>query len=484
MDRNTIKNVLKFLSLVGLIINFFFLIPIITGVIYKENIKPFVIFSFISSTLFFIILTILKKHPIKMKTKDAILSVNLVWFLIGIMGAIPLILESHISFIDAFFESISGFTTTGATIYTNITDLPKNVLMLRSTMHWIGGMGIIVFSVGLLSIINPTGSMALFKSESTGISVDKITPKLKHTALQLWGIYLVLTFIDTILLKIEGMNFFDAINHAFSTISTGGFSTKSESMGYWLNNYWILWTTTIFMFLSGINFIAHLKLLKKDISGFKSEEVKWYTIIFIILSLTVSLIHYFMSNDSLSFALTHGFFTISSIITTTGFATLDYSLWGQSTIAIIFIAMLLGGNAGSTAGGIKIIRFIVMFKNLKYQIKKILSPNSIISVKIDGKKLPTYIINNVSAFLFLYILTTTTITLYLFASGYDALTSISASIACVGNIGPGFGHVGPVDNFGFFTDTQKFILAIGMIIGRLEFFTVLALLSKDFWRKF
>jgi len=255
-------------------------------------------------------------------------------------------------------------------------------------------------------------------------------------------------------------------------------------MGYWLNNPWILWTTTFFMFISGINFIAHLKLLKKDFSGYKSEEVIWYTLIFVVLSVGVSLVHYLNSKDSLFFALTHGFFTISSILTTTGFATVDYSQWGQIAIALIFIAMLIGGNAGSTAGGIKVIRFVVMFKNLHYQIKKTLYPNAILSVKVDNQKISQSVINNVSAFFFLYILTVSIIALYLFASGYDTLTSLSASIACVGNIGPGFGHVGPVDNFAFFTQTQKLILAIGMIIGRLEFYTVLILLSREFWKKF
>ncbi|WP_456479535.1 TrkH family potassium uptake protein [Nautilia sp.] len=484
MDRVTVKNILKFLSIVGLMTEFFFLIPIVTGVIYDEDVTSFIIYSAAATTVFFLILLWLKNHRMKMKIKDAILSVNLVWVMLGVLGAIPLMLETNITFIDGFFEAASGFTTTGATIYSDITDLSKNILMLRSTMHWIGGMGIIVLGVGLLSLINPTGSLALFKGESTGITPDKITPKIKHTALKLWGIYFTITFIDAFLLKIEGMGFFDAINHAFATISTGGFSTRSESLGYWSNNPWILWTTTFFMFISGINFIAHIKFLKKDYSGYKSEEVVWFSVIFFVLSVGVSLIHYFNSEDSLFYTLTHGFFTISSILTTTGFATVDYSGWGQAAIALIFIAMLIGGNAGSTAGGIKVIRFVVMFKNLKYQIKKILFPNAIISVKVDRKTIPQQIINNVSAFIFLYILTVTSIALYLFANGYDTLTSLSASIACVGNIGPGFGHVGPVDNFAFFTQTQKLILAIGMIIGRLEFFTVLILLSKDFWKKF
>ena len=484
MDRSTVKNVTKFLSLIGLIISIFFLIPIVTGIIYNENIESFFNINILYIGIFSFILILLKEHKINMKIKDSILSVNLVWILISCMGAIPLILQTHINFIDGFFESASGFTTTGATIYDDISNLPKNVLMLRSVMHWIGGMGIIVLGVGLLSFINPTGSMALFKSEATGIVAEKITPKLKDTAIKLWLIYVGITLLDTVLLKLEGMNLFDAINHAFSTVSTGGFSTKTESMGYWINNPLILWTTTFFMFISGINFIAHIKLLKKDFSGYKSEEVLWYSILFLILGFSVSIIHYIKSPDNMFFSLTNGFFTVSSLITTTGFATIDYSKWGHIIIAILFIAMFLGGNAGSTAGGIKIIRFIVMFKNIHSQIKQILFPNAITNIKIDNSRIPKNVINNVSAFIFLYFLTIVFISLFLYGSGYDFLTSISASIASVGNIGPGFGHVGPVDNFAFFTQFQKLILAIGMIIGRLEFYTMLILLSREFWKKF
>jgi trk system potassium uptake protein TrkH len=484
MDRTSLINILKFLALVGLIIEALFSFSIFTALIYHEKIDSFY-YYWISCIIFFsLILIIFKNHKMKLSIKEAILSVNLVWIMGGILGAIPLIILTKVSFIDGFFESVSGFTTTGATIYSDISNLPKSALMLRSTMHWIGGMGIIVLSIGLLSLINPTASLALFKSEATGITPEKITPKLKQTALKLWQVYILITLIDLFLLKIEGMNWFDAINHAFATISTGGFSTKSESLGYWINNPLILWTTTVFMLLSGINFIAHIKALKGDFSGFKSEEVKWFLLVFIVLSLTLSLIHYFQSNDSLFFDITNGFFTISSILTTTGFATINYTLWGQAAVAIIFIAMFLGGNAGSTAGGPKIIRYIVMFKNLKFQIKKFLYPNAIFSVKIDNKPISMNTINSVGAFFFLYILTNTIIALYLYACGYDTLTSISAAIACVGNIGPGFGHVGPVDNFAFFSKTQKIVLSIGMIIGRLEFFTVLMLLSKDFWKKF
>ncbi|AZV45931.1 potassium transporter [Nautilia sp. PV-1] len=484
MDRSSVKNILKFLALVGLLNNLFFLIPVTTGVIYHENIDGFIFFTIVTTLLFGLILYWLKNHKIEMKIKEAILSVNLVWLMVSVLAAIPMIMMTHISFIDAFFESVSGFTTTGATIYPEVSNLPKTVLMLRSTTNFFGGMGIIVLGIGLLSIINPTGTLALFKSESTGITPDKITPKIKHTALILWIVYFCMIVANIVLFKLEGMNWFDAINQAFACVATGGFSTKDNSFGYWINNPWILWTAIFFMFISGMNFIAHIKLIKGDFSGYKSEEVKWYVIIFLVFSLALSLVHYFHSNNTFFFSLTNGFFTITSILTCTGFATVNYDTWTHLAQALILVTMLFGGNAGSTAGGIKTIRFVVMFKNLKYQIQKILYPNAILSIKIDKKTVSRYVVNNVSAFIFLYILTVTVISLILFAGGHDALTSLSATLECVGNIGVGLQHVGPVYNFSGFSGFDKVVLAIGMIIGRLECYTVLILLTRQFWKKF
>jgi trk system potassium uptake protein TrkH len=289
---------------------------------------------------------------------------------------------------------------------------------------------------------------------------------------------------NIILFKIEGMSLFDAINQAFACVATGGFSTKDNSFGYWIHNPWILWTAIFFMFISGINFIAHIKLLKGDFSGYKSEEVKWYVIIFLVFSTALSLVHYFHSHDSLFYSFTNGYFTITSILTCTGFASVNYDTWSHIALALILVTMLFGGNAGSTAGGIKTIRFVVMFKNIKYQLKKILSPNAILSIKIDGKNISQHVVNNVSAFIFLYILTVTIISLILFAGGHDALTSLSATLECVGNIGVGLGHAGPAYNFAPFSNLDKIALSAGMIIGRLECYTVLILLSRDFWKKF
>jgi trk system potassium uptake protein TrkH len=459
------------------------LLDIVVALIYNENYLNFLLYD----TLFFIINSLiwlfLKNHELDLKIKDSILIVNLLWILLGIAGAIPFILYTNVSLASAFFEAISGFTTTGATIYSDIESLPYLILFHRSLMHWLGGLGVIVLGVGLLSILNPTGSLSLFKAESTGISIEKLTPKIKDTAISLWLIYLILTIVDTLLLKVFGMNWFDAINHAFSTISTGGFSTKNNSMGYFTNDG-IIWTTTIFMMLAGINFLAHLRVYYKDFSGYKSEEVKIYFMLFSILSIALTFIHIDIGGDSFYDAMKHSFFTIASVMTTTGFATIDYGTWSHLAIAIIFIGMLLGGNAGSTAGGIKIIRHIIIFKTLFLEFKRTLHPYSINSVFIDGEKQNDKILTATFGFLTLFMITVGIVTIYVYARGFDAMSAISAGFAIVGNIGPGFSLVGPADNFAFFNDFDKIFLSLGMIIGRLECYTVFILLSSYFWKKF
>lgn len=484
MDIYALKNIFKFLSVIGVALSFFLFTAVIVGWIYHEDMRDFLLFDLFLFAFNAVIFLALKNHNMKLSIKDGILSVNLIWILLGFSGAIPIMLYTGVSPADGFFEAVSGFTTTGATVFSDIEALPKSILYLRSLMHWLGGMGIIVLGVGLFSIINPSGSMALFKAESTGIKMEKITPKVKDTAIRLWGIYVLFTVVDAIALKLAGMSMFDAVNHAFSTISTGGFSTKNSSLGYYDSSL-IVWITTFFMIISGINFLAHLKLFSTGkFDGYKREEVIWYMMTFIILSLILSSIDVFVDYDNYFHALTHSFFTIASVLTTTGFATLDYSEWGHIAISVIFVAMLVGGNAGSTAGGVKVIRYIVLFKNIALQLKKTLHPNAIVAVFIDGKKMSSQVTSSITGFMFLFIITNMLVTVYLFGRGFDAMTSISTALATVGNIGPGFELTGPAHNYAFFSSTDKIILSFAMIIGRLEFYTVFLLFSRSFWKKF
>ncbi len=484
MDTYALKNIFKFVSIIGMVLSLFWLSAIVVGWLYHEDMNPFLIFDVLFFGINAVVYLLLRKHSVRLSIKEGILSVNLIWVLLGIAGAVPLMLYTSVSFYDAFFESISGFTTTGATIFTDIESLPKSMLYLRSLMHWLGGMGIIVLGVGLFSLINPSGSLALFKAESTGIKMEKVTPKIRDTAIRLWGIYVLFTVVDAIALKLAGMNLFDAVNHAFSTISTGGFSTKNASLGYYDSSL-IVWITTVFMILSGINFLAHLKLFSTGSSdGYKREEVVWYIAVFIGLSLVLSGVDEFVDNDNTFHALTHSFFTIASVMTTTGFATLDYAQWGHIAISVIFLAMLIGGNAGSTAGGVKVIRYIVLFKNLGTQMHKILHPNAVVGVFIDRQRLSSQIINATTGFIFLFIITNMIVTLYLFGRGFDAMTAVSTALATVGNIGPGFALTGPAENYAFFSNADKMLLSFAMIVGRLEFYTVFLLFGRSFWKKF
>lgn len=477
------KNILKILSIIGITVSIIFLLDVVVGIVYQENYGKFLLFDGLMFGINLLIWLFLRRHRLDLKIKDSILVVNLLWVLLGVVGALPLFIYTDISFASAFFEAISGFTTTGATIYSDIESLPMMVLFHRSLMHWLGGLGVIVLGIGLLSMINPTGSLSLFKAESTGIQLEKLTPRIKDTAMSLWIVYLVLTAIDMLLLKLFGMSWFDAINHAFSTLSTGGFSTKNSSIGYF-NNDAIIWTTTLFMMLAGVNFLAHLKLYQGDLSGYKNEEMQWYITIFLMLSLSLAFVHMDMSGDSFYDAFKHASFTIASVMTTTGFATVDYSTWSNLAIAIIFVGILMGGNTGSTAGGIKIIRHVIIFKSLASEIKRVLHPNTIISVFIDKVKLKERILSSTLGFFTLFMLTIAVVTIYIFAQGYDSMTSVSAAFALVGNVGPGFSLVGPANNFSFFSDIDKIFFALAMIIGRLECYTVFVLLSISFWKKF
>ncbi|WP_456381324.1 TrkH family potassium uptake protein [Hydrogenimonas sp.] len=477
------KSIFKVLSLIGITLGLFFGLDLLIGWLYGEPLWSFFLFDVLFIGLNLAIFLSLQKHRVILKIRESILAVNLLWILIGVAGAVPLFLYTSVTFPSAFFEAISGFTTTGATVYSDIESLPHMILFHRSLMHWLGGVGIIVLGVGLLSFINPTGSLSLFKAEATGIQIEKLRPKIRDTALSLWGIYMLLTLADTLLLKLFGMDWFDAVNHAFSTLSTGGFSTKNSSLGFF-QSYWIIWTTTLFMMLSGINFLAHLKLLYRDTSGYRSEEVRWYLVIFSILGLALTMVHMELGGDNFGHASTHAFFTIASVMTTTGFATIDYGSWSHLAVTIIFMGMLVGGNAGSTAGGVKVIRYVVIFKTLFSEMKRILHPKALISVFVDGVKLERHILASTFGFFTLFVFTVGLMSVYIYAVGYDEMTAISGALAIVGNVGPGFGHVGPAENFGFFNDIDKLVLSFGMIVGRLECYTVFILFTSSFWKRF
>jgi len=416
--------------------------------------------------------------------RDGFMLVSISWIGASALGALPFFLSGAIpSYTDAFFETMSGFTTTGASILTRIEGLPYSILFWRSLTHWLGGMGIVVLTVAIFPLLG-IGGLQLLKAEAPGPSVDKITPKIAHTAMILWFIYLGLTVLETLLLMLGGMNLFDALTHAFGTMATGGFSPKNTSVGFY-DSPFIHWVITIFMIMAGLNFALYFKLLTRRFREvFIDTEMKAYLGIFLAASLaiTVSL----LKNDvfeSFSTSFQYAAFQVASILTTTGYATADYDIWPAFSKIILFLMMFVGGCAGSTGGGMKVVRIVTLLKLALRELKRLVHPRGVFHLRLNKMVVRKDIISVITGFVFLYILTLLTTTVMVAAGGYDILTSFSTALVTVGNIGPGFSLVGPTMNYAFFQPWLKWFLSLAMMMGRLEIYTVLVLFTPWFWKK-
>ncbi len=415
--------------------------------------------------------------------REGFVIVSVVWVLFSLLGALPFWLSGTApSFTDAFFETISGFTTTGATILEDIEAVPGGVLLWRSMTQWMGGMGIIVLSLAILPVLG-VGGMQLFVAEVPGPTKEKIHPRVMQTAQRLWGIYIAFTLAQMVLLYLGGMTIFDSVCHSFTTMATGGYSTKQASIAHFDSAY-IQYVITIFMFLAGTSFILsyfamHLRFDKV----WKNEEFRFYLglVAFFAAVITVGLI--ISGNGSAEYAFRTALFQVVSIITTTGFVTADYLQWAPVLSILVFVMMFFGGSAGSTGGGVKIIRVLLVIKNSYLEIRRLIYPSAIIPVKLDNRPIPQQIIGNVLAFVFIYVLVMIVSVAVISSMGYDMATSFGAAAATLGNIGPGTGLVGPVDSYAHFPDAGKWFLSLLMLLGRLELFTVLVLFSPAFWRK-
>lgn len=415
--------------------------------------------------------------------REGYLIVTSGWIIMSLFGAIPFVVHGSIpSYTDAFFEVMSGFTTTGASILTDIESLPHGLLFWRSITQWIGGMGIIVLSLAILPLLG-IGGMQLYAAEVPGITKDKFHPRVKETAKRLWGIYVILTASEMILLMLAGMNLFDAINHAFTTLATGGFSTKNNSTAYY-GHPLIQYIIIIFMFLAGTNFTLHYMALHKNFNFLKTnDEFKTYSIFILVSSIIIMIIHHPHLNLSFEEKFRQAVFHVVSLVTTTGYVSSDYENWAIFSRMIFFILLFIGGCAGSTGGSIKIVRHYLLFKNGFLELKRLVHPRAIIPVRVNGKAIPPEIISNVQAFFILYILIFVLSSIILSLTGLDFITAIGASATCLGNVGPGIGTVGPVSNFSHLPDFAKLLLSALMLIGRLELFTVLVIFSPSFWKK-
>lgn len=411
--------------------------------------------------------------------------VTLTWVIFSFIGVLPYWLSGYISsFTDAFFETMSGFTTTGATILPDIEALPRSLLFWRSLTHWIGGLGIIVITMAVLPIFGFNGSQ-VYSAEVTGLSKEKLHPKMSGTAKRLFMIYLCFSFSGILALWLAGMDWFDAVNHSLSAVSTGGFSTKNTSIAYW-DSPSVEWVIIVLMTGSGINlslyyFLATGKLKK----FFNDEEMRTFLTIIISATLIITVAQLGVlgfSVDDIGDNIRGNLFTVSSLISTTGFYSVDYSGW----LAVAYILLLLtfiGGSAGSTSGGVKVIRVLLVFKYCYYEFKRMIHPHAVFPVRYNGRAVKEDIITRMLAFILLYVILSLLGSAVLCFSGLGFEESISSMISCLGNVGPGLGHLGPLDNYYSIPAFSKWFMSFAMLVGRLEFFTVLLIFTPTFWRR-
>lgn len=479
-----IRSVFNILGYLEIILGLSMIVPLIISYSYGDGASEgILISSLITIVIGFASVRFFSQNK-DLSLRDGFLVVTAGWMIMALFGSLPYWITGAIpSLTDAVFESMSGFSTTGATILTDIEIMPKSLLFWRAMTHWIGGMGIIVLSLAILPMLG-IGGMQLFKAEVPGPTADKLTPRIHQTAKILWLVYAGLTALETVFLMFGGMDWFDAVCHSFATMATGGFSTMNASVGAYDSAY-IDYVITFFMLLAGANFALHYKFF---INGFnvhiKDFEFKIY--LYIILAITVLIILSNMGNgvyESLSDALRYGLFQAVSIVTTTGFGTADYEEWTILAQLLLFTLMFIGGCAGSTGGGMKVVRVVVVIKQGFLELKKMIHPNAVLPLRFGGKVIGKDVTYAIIGFFLLYILIFAVVSIAMAALGLDLLTSFGAAASCLGNIGPGLGNVGPTDNFAFIPDLGKWILTFSMMLGRLEIYTVLVILTKGFWSK-
>lgn len=487
-------NVLGILGAFIFYLGFALLAPMFIDLIYDEGIWHTFLYS---ASIAFILggaLYYFFKPEEELRIREGFLVVSLTWLFLSLVGALPFVISGILpSYTDAVFETMSGLSTTGATIFggetssgflnPNIESLPMSILFWRSLSHWLGGMGIIVLTLAILPLLG-VGGMQLFRAESPGPTTDKLTPHIQETAKLLWGIYLAFTGLEFLLLWVHpSMDWFEAINHAFATLATGGFSTKDASIQAF-DSVYIDSVITLFMFLAGISFAMHFRLLRGDTkSFFNNRETRFYTLITLISISIISLSLWLFNEYSVGDALRYGSFQVVSIITTTGFGTDNYELWYSMGSVFLFLLFFTGSCAGSTGGGVKMIRWLIIIRNTFREFKQMVHPQAVLPIRIGDKTIDHHIQRTVLSFFVLYLIIFGLGAFIIATMGFDLESAIGASIACLGNIGPGWGEFGPTDNYAQIPYIGKWVLIFMMMIGRLELFTVLLIFTPAFWKQ-
>ncbi|MCB0459764.1 MAG: TrkH family potassium uptake protein [Flavobacteriaceae bacterium] len=501
MKSLNIKIIFQMMGLLLMFNGSFMLVAALVSFYYKDGATKGILFAGITTWLTGVLFRyITKDFKKEIKKREGYIVVTLGWILMSLSGSLPYMFSESIpSFTNAFFETISGYTTTGASILNDIESMPKGILFWRSTTHWIGGMGIIVLTIAILPLLG-IGGMQLFAAEAPGPSADKLHPRITDTAKRLWYVYMGLTAIEAVLLKIAGMGVFDAVNHAMSTLSTGGFSTKNASVAHWNDTPAIQYIITVFMVLAGMNFVLSYFAFKGKISKvLHDEEFKTYILNIIGITIVVALVIYFRADVSkvptetqliahpmvygpFESAFRHAFFQVVAVVTTTGFVTADFTIWTPFLTTIFFFLMFFGASAGSTSGGVKFVRHIIMLKNSFLEFKRSIHPNAIVPVRFNNKSISQDIVFNILAFFILYLLVFSIGSLVFGIIGLDFMTSVGGAASSLGNVGPAFGKLSPVNNFDSLPAIGKWWSAFLMLLGRLELFTVLILFTPYFWR--
>lgn len=459
----------------------FLMLPALVGLIYKEEAARYYFLIALLCLACGFVLSRKKPSSSNLYTRDGFVTVALSWIVMSIFGAMPFTLCGDIpSYVDALFETISGFTTTGASILTDVEALTHTSLFWRSFTHWIGGMGVFVFIMAILPLMGGS-TMNLMKAESPGPSVSKLVPHVKDTAKILYGMYIAMTVIEIVLLCVFGMPLFDALCTTFGTVGTGGFGIKNDSMaGYSpaLQNI-----VTIFMILSGINYAFYFFLLSKKVKdAFRIEEVRWYLLI-IVTAASVIMYDTRHLYASLAENARHAFFQVGSIITTTGYATTDFDLWPSMSKTVIVILMFIGACAGSTGGGMKVSRLVILFKTIKKELSLIVHPREIRKIRIDGHVIEHSTLRATNVFLVIYFILLLGTTLLISVDEFDFTTNFTAVVSTLNNIGPGLNQVGPTQNFSIYSAFSKFVLMFNMLAGRLELFPMMILLLPSTWKR-
>ena len=492
-----LKLILKPIAFIQIILSIFMVISGIIALFNNET-EAFIGFFKTVGIVVLISLIILLFSRSKVKKELTIRSgfviVLMIWVSTCMSGALVYMLTNSIpNHADAVFESVSGFTTTGASILTDIEGLPNSVLFWRALSHWIGGGGIVVLSVAILPLLGIGGSQ-LMKAETSGVTKEKLTPRIAQTAKYIWLLYLSLNIVAIILLMFGGMNLLDAFSHASSAIATGGFSSKNTSVGYF-NSAYIEWVLIFFMYVGSLNFLVLIKAIKGNFKSITlSSELKTFTAIVVLSSFFIAGVLYFTTDsvkdlNGVTLSGVHdfirtSFFHVVSIISTTGFATADYGLWAPATQVILFLLYFIGGSSGSTSGGIKVVRHIIMFKQAVINVKSLIHPKAIFTMRIDGQPISNRVIITVLGFIVVY-MTVLFIgtTIVAFSPNTTVFEAFISMLASLGTVGVGFYSVGPAGNYGYMPGFAKYVLSFGMLIGRLELFTVLILFTPWFWRK-